>query len=113
MPLRITGISLEAICALSSVGRATLSYGEGQWFETIRVHMGKMDEIEFEKFIKWMNENCMSKETHVGFTLSEHGFVKQMFELFEDYPSFKNKISEMGSKVKPFDYIQRYLKETK
>lgn len=67
----------------------------------------EQNEKEYDKFIKSLNDKGFS-----GFTLSEVEFAKQMFEFFEDYPSFKNKLSSnSSSKISVFGKIHQYLKE--
>jgi hypothetical protein len=67
----------------------------------------KMENKEYENYLKWKNE----KKVQPNFTLSEVEFAKQFFEILEDYPSLKNKITQIGSKVDVFREIQHYLKE--
>ncbi len=66
----------------------------------------EQNDKEYAKFIKWLSD----KNTD-GLTLSEVSFAKQFFELLEDYPSFKNKLTSTGSKINVFTKIQFFLKE--
>jgi hypothetical protein len=66
----------------------------------------ELNEIEYKKFVKWLNE-----KNHPGFTLSQVEFAKQIFEFLTDYPSFENKIKKLGSKSQVFFEIEQYLKQ--
>lgn len=66
----------------------------------------EQNELEYQKFAEWLTE-----KNHVGFTSSEYEFAKQMFEILEDYPSLKKKITELGNKNEVFLKIQWFLKE--
>ncbi len=65
-----------------------------------------IDEKEYQEFIKFMN----AKPNFSGFTTGDVEFAKQLFWLFEDYPSFKKKMESIGGKHQVFYYVQQFLK---
>jgi hypothetical protein len=67
----------------------------------------EINELQYQEFVKWKTE----KKIQPNLTTSEVDFAKQIFEFLVDYPSFKNKIIQVGSKVDVFQDIQHYLKD--